>query len=68
MRKLFLLTAALGATIAAFAVAWRRNPRMGTRFTNDVLNPLVVGRGMAELADRSSGTSSTSGAGVAPAT
>jgi len=47
VRKLFLLTAALGATIAAFAVAWRRNPRMGTRFTNDVLNPLVVGRGMA---------------------
>jgi len=47
VRKLFLLTAVLGATVAAFAVAWRRNPRMGTRFTNDVLNPLVVGRGMA---------------------
>ena len=47
MRKLFLLAATLGATIAAFAVAWRRNPRMGTRFTNDVLNPLLVGRGIA---------------------
>jgi deazaflavin-dependent oxidoreductase (nitroreductase family) len=56
VRKLFLVMAALGATVAAFAVAWRRNPRMGTRFTNDVLNPLVVGRGMAGVGRSELGT------------
>jgi hypothetical protein len=36
------------AAAAAFAIgAWRRNPRIGTRFVNTVVNPLLVERGLA---------------------
>lgn len=46
MRKVVLVTGALAAA-AAGVVAWRRNPRIGTRFTNEVLNPLLVDRGIS---------------------
>jgi len=46
MRKVVLVTGALSA-VAAGVVAWRRNPRIGTRFTNEVLNPLLVDRGIS---------------------
>jgi len=39
-----------GALVAAgvgIVMAWQRNPRMGIRFMNDVLNPLLVGRGIS---------------------
>jgi hypothetical protein len=46
MRKAVLITGALAAA-GAGVVAWRRNPRIGTRFTNDVLNPFLVDRGIS---------------------
>lgn len=47
MRKLMILAAALAATGAGLFVAWRRNPRLGTRTVNEVVNPLLVQRGIA---------------------
>lgn len=47
MRTLLLIPAALVAAGAGIFLAWRRNPRIGTRFVNDVLNPLMVERGLA---------------------
>lgn len=47
MRKPMLVIAGLAAACAGFVVAWRRNPRIGTRFTNDVLNPFLVERGLS---------------------
>lgn len=41
---------AIGALVAAAAgavVYWRRNPRTGTRFVNAVVNPGLLGRGLA---------------------
>lgn len=46
MRKLLIVLATAGA-VAALVVAWIRNPRIGSGFTNDVVNPLLVRRGMA---------------------
>jgi hypothetical protein len=47
MRKLAIITGALVAAGTALFVAWRRNPRLGTRFTNEVVNPFLVERGLA---------------------
>ncbi len=47
MRRLAVLVIAPLAALAALAVAWRRNPRMGTRFTNGVVNAYLVERGLA---------------------
>jgi hypothetical protein len=47
MRKLALIVAVAAASVAALVAAWRRNPRMGTRFMNDVANPRLVQRGLA---------------------
>ena len=44
MPKLVLIAGALVAAGAGMVVAWRRNPRIGTRFTNEVLNPFLVER------------------------
>jgi hypothetical protein len=54
VRKLVLLVGAVVVAAAALVGAWRRNPRMGTRFTNEVVNPLLVrwgisGAGRSEL-------------------
>ena len=37
----------LVAAAAALVAAWRRNPRIGTRFINEVVNPYLVARGIA---------------------
>jgi len=42
-----LIAGALASVAAGVAVAWRRNPRMGTRFTNEVVNPFLVDRGIS---------------------
>lgn len=47
MRKLALIAGGLIVAGAAGLVAWRRNPRIGTRFMNEVLNPLLVARGIS---------------------
>ncbi len=47
MRKLALILAVVVAAGAALVAAWRRNPRIGTHFTNEVVNPYLLGRGIA---------------------
>jgi hypothetical protein len=47
MRKLALIAGGLIAVGAGILVAWRLNPRMGTRYMNEVLNPALVGRGIS---------------------
>ncbi len=50
MRKtIMFLTgcAALGAIGAGAAIAWRRNPRLGTSIVNSVVNPVLLRRGLA---------------------
>jgi len=45
VRRFLLFVGALAAAGAVLLMAWSRNPRMGTRFTNEVLNPALVRRG-----------------------
>jgi len=45
VRRLLLFVGVLAAAGAVLVIAWLRNPRMGTRFTNEVLNPALVRRG-----------------------
>jgi len=47
MRKLAFMAGGLVVVGAVGLVAWRRNPRIGTRFMNEVLNPVLVARGIA---------------------
>lgn len=47
MRRIVLVLGGLLAVGAGIVVAWRRNPRMGTRYVNEVVNPVLVARGMA---------------------
>jgi len=47
MRKLALIAGGLAVAGAGAVVAWRRNPRMGTRCMNEVLNPALVARGVS---------------------
>jgi hypothetical protein len=47
MRKLVVMAGGLVVVGAGSLVAWRRNPRIGTRFMNEVLNPVLVARGIA---------------------
>ena len=47
MRKLALSAGMVAAIAAGIVVAWRRNPRIGTRFVNEKLNPFLVERGLA---------------------
>ncbi len=37
----------LGAVAGGAAIAWRRNPRVGTAFVNSVVNPWLLGRGLS---------------------
>jgi hypothetical protein len=47
MRRIGRL-AAIFAVVATRAVAlWRRNPRIGTRFMNDTVDPFLVRRGIS---------------------
>jgi deazaflavin-dependent oxidoreductase (nitroreductase family) len=41
------IATALTATIAAFLVAWRRDPRLGSGFVNRAIDPLLVERGVS---------------------
>ncbi len=56
MRKLVLIVAALVAAGAGVVVAWRRNPRIGTHLTNEVLNPFFVERGISGVGRSELGT------------
>ena len=47
MRKVMLLVATLGALAASAIVAWRRNPRLGSGFVNERVNPLLLRRGLS---------------------
>ncbi len=47
MRRLVIIVGVPVAAAAALFAAWRRNPRLGTRIVNDVVNPLFVERGIA---------------------
>lgn len=47
MRKLGMALVALASAMAAFAFAWSRNKRLGTHVMNDIVNPIIVRRGIA---------------------
>lgn len=50
MRRVVAISAvpvALGVVAGATVVVWRRNPRLGSTFVNTVVNPRLVGRGLA---------------------
>lgn len=50
MRKVVAIvggSAALAAVVTGTVVYWRRNPRIGTRFVNAVVNPALLRRGLA---------------------
>lgn len=47
MRRFLLFFGSLAAAGVVFAIAWLRNPRMGTRLTNEVVNPFLVRRGIS---------------------
>lgn len=51
MRKVIVHAGAFGAAVGLFSVAWRRNPRMGTRFVNDVGNEALATDPAAEPAE-----------------
>jgi hypothetical protein len=56
VRKLVLAVGVLAAAGAVSVMAWRRNPRMGTRFANEVVNPLLVRRGVSGVGRSELGT------------
>ena len=45
--RMMVAVAALGALARGAAVLWRRNRRVGTSFVNSVVNPGLLGRGLA---------------------
>jgi hypothetical protein len=47
MRKLIIVLGAVVAAVAAAVVAWRRDPRIGARFMNEVVDPILVERGVS---------------------
>ena len=47
MRKIGRLAAILAAVATGAVVLWRRNPRIGTRFMNEVIDPILVRRGIS---------------------
>lgn len=47
MRRMLVLVGAIASLAAAAVVAFRRNPRIGTRFVNERVNPLLVARGLS---------------------
>jgi hypothetical protein len=50
MRKIVTIvggSAVLAAVVAGAVAYWRRNPRVGTRFVNVVVNPALLRRGLA---------------------
>lgn len=47
MRKVMLVVATIGAVAASAIVAWRRNPRLGSGFVNERVNPFLLQRGLS---------------------
>jgi hypothetical protein len=47
VRRFLLFFGSLAAAAVVFAIAWLRNPRMGTRLTNEVVNPFLVRQGIS---------------------
>lgn len=47
MRRFVIASAAVAGLTTGAAIVWRRNPRLGTRFANDVVNPWLLRRGLA---------------------
>jgi hypothetical protein len=47
MRRLLIIIGAAVAAVAGAFVYWRRNPRAGTRFMNEVLDPFLLARGLS---------------------
>ncbi len=59
MRRIIVIVAtatALGATVGAAVAFWRRDPRVGSAFVNSVVNPRLLGRGLAGGAKSGIGT------------
>ena len=56
MRRLFMLLVVLAAASAGAFVAWRRNPRIGTRLMNRMVNPFLVERGVSGVGRSELGT------------
>ena len=56
MRKLVIGLGVITASLAGAVAVWRRNPRMGTHVMNQVVNPLLVQRGIAGAARAEIGT------------
>ena len=47
MNRSIVVAGVSASVVVASAVAWRRNPRIGTRLVNEVIDPFLVGRGLA---------------------
>ncbi len=43
------VSAAVAATATGTVLYWRRHPRLGTRFANEIVNPALLRRGMSGL-------------------
>ena len=47
LRTLIAVTMISATVIGALAIAWRRDPRIGSAFVNSVVNPWLLERGLA---------------------
>lgn len=56
MRRLVVIMGAICAAAGAAVIVWRRNPRVGTAVVNDVVNPMLVRRGLAGVGGSEIGT------------
>jgi F420H(2)-dependent quinone reductase len=48
MRRMILVVGGLALALVGGAMWWRRNPRVGTKFTNEVVDPWLVRRGIVD--------------------
>lgn len=56
MRRLIVVVGGAVAAVAGAFVYWRRNPRAGTRFMNEVLDPFLIERGLCGTGGSEIGT------------
>jgi hypothetical protein len=54
--SIIAVATALAATVGGAVIVWRRNPRVGSAFVNSVVNPGLLGRGLAGGAKSEIGT------------
>jgi deazaflavin-dependent oxidoreductase (nitroreductase family) len=45
--QIIAVSAALGTVATGAVIVWRRNPRIGTRFVNSTVDPILLRRGIA---------------------